>query len=136
MLHVPLALFLPIFLMIGRASVSAVMPMPETTVHKHSDFLLWEHEIWMPFYRVVSPPACNPVLLEYFNQPQFCGLVLFRFDLTHNIRSLFCIENISHGNSPGFKLYAKAGIGFRFQHDLVVSVNDAGERGVSLGLVK
>ena len=90
----------------------------------------------MPFYRVVSPPACNPVLLIYFNQSQFRGLILFRLDLTHNVRSLLRIENISHSDSPGFKLYAEAGIGFRLQHDLVVSVNDAGERGVSLGLVK
>ena len=122
--------------MIGRASVSAVVSMPETAVHKHGDLLLWKYEIWMSFYRVVSPPACNPVLLEYFNQPQFGGLVLFGLDPTHNVRSLFRIENISHGDSPGFKLYAEAGIGFRLQHDFVVSIDDAGERGVSLGLVK
>ena len=79
-LNVSLALFLPVFLVIGRASVSAVMPVPEATVHKHSDFLLLEHEIWMPFYRVISPLACNPVLLEYFNQPQFRDL--FFLDLT------------------------------------------------------
>ena len=135
-LHVPLALFLPVFLMVDRASVSAVVSVPETAVHKHSDLFLWKYEIGMSFYWVISPPACNPILLEYFNQSKFRGLVLFGLNLTHNVRSLFHIENISHGNSPGFKFYAEAGIAFRLQDDFVISLNDAGEHGVSLRLVK
>ena len=136
MLHVPLALFLPILLMIDRASVSAIMSMPEAAVHKHGNLFLWEHEIGMALYWVVSPPTCDSVLLEYFNQPQFRGLVLFGLDLPHDVRPLFRIENIRHDRLPGLKLYTEAGIGFCLQHDLVVSVDDAGERRVPLGLVK
>ena len=91
--------------MLGGASIAAVMTVPEATVHKYSDLLLREYEIGMTFYLVVSPPARNPIQLEYCDQAQFCRLILFRLDLTHNLRSLFLIEDISHSASPGFKLF-------------------------------
>ena len=78
-------LFLPILLMIDRASVSAIMSMPDAAVHKHGNLFLWEHEIGMALYWVVSPPTGDSVLLEYFNQPQFRGLVFL--DLTCRMMS-------------------------------------------------
>lgn len=112
------------------------MSMPEAAVHKHGNLFLWEHEIGMALYWVVSPPTCDSVLLEYFNQPQFRGLVLFGLDLPHDVRPLFRIKNICHDKSPGFKFYAEAGVSLRFQHNLVISFDDARERRVPLGLVK
>ena len=112
------------------------MSMPEAAVHKHGNLFLWEHEIGMTPYRVVSPPTCDSILLEYFNQPQFRGLVLFGLDLPHDVRPLFRIKNICHDKSAGFKFYAEAGVGLCFLHNLVISFDDARERRVPLGLVK
>lgn len=102
--------------------------MPEAAVYKYGDFSLWKHKIRMALYRVIPPPACNSVLLKNFNQPKFGTLIFIRLDLPHNVRSLFCVEYIRHNRSPCFKLYAEAGIGFRFQYDLVISGNYVGER--------
>ncbi len=65
--YIPLTLFLPIFLMIGRMRVSTVMPVPKATVYKHSYFPLRKHKIGMSLYLVISSPTGNPVSLEYFN---------------------------------------------------------------------
>lgn len=54
----------------------------------------------------------------------------------HNVRTFFRIGNIHHDRLLGLKLYTKAGVGFRLQHDFVASIDDAGEHGVSLGLIK
>lgn len=102
--------------------------MPEAAVYKYGDFSLWKHKIRMALHRVIPPPACDSVLLENLNQPKFGTLIFFRLDLPHNVRSLFCVEYIRHNQSPCFKLYAEAGIGFRFQYDLIISGNNVGER--------
>lgn len=136
MFHVPLTLFLPILPMVDRASISAVVPMPEATVHEYSDFLLRKYKIRVAFYRVIPPPAFDSVLLKYFNQSQFGRLVLFGLDPPHNIRPLSYIKNVCHGKSPGFKFYAETWVCFRLQHNLVILVNNAGERRVPFSLVK
>ena len=122
--------------MIDRASVSAIMSMPEAAVHKHGNLYLGEHEIGMTLYRVVSPPICGSGMLESFNQPQSHGLVHFGLDLLHDVSPLFRIKNICHDKSHGFKFYADAGVGLCLQHNLVILFDDARECSVLLGLVK
>ena len=83
--YVPFSLFLPVFLMIRRTSIPAVMSMPEAAVYKYGDFSLWKHKIRMALHRVIPPPACDSVLLENLNQPKF-GTLIF-LDLTFRIMS-------------------------------------------------
>ena len=49
-LDVPLTLFLPILGMVGWSRISAVMPMPETTIDKDGDPFIKKDEIRMAFY--------------------------------------------------------------------------------------
>ena len=77
MLNVSLALLLPIILMISRPRVSTIMTVPKTTVYENRYLFIKKNEIWVSFYRIVSPPTDNPVLFEHFNQTQFCRLILF-----------------------------------------------------------
>ncbi len=53
--------------MINGMRVPAVVPVPEATIHKNGNLFLQKNKIWMAFYRVISSPTCNPILLKYFN---------------------------------------------------------------------
>ena len=66
-LNITFTLFLPIILMIRRARVSAIMPMPKASINKYGNFLPWEYKIRMTLYGIVAPPAGNAVFFEYFN---------------------------------------------------------------------
>lgn len=66
-LNITFTLFLPIILMIRRARVSAIMPMPKASINKYGYFLLWKYKIRMPLYGIVSPPTGNVVFFEHFN---------------------------------------------------------------------
>ena len=66
-LNITFTLFLPIILMIRRARVSAIMPMPKASINKYGYFLLWEYKIRMTLYGVASPPTGNAVFFEHFN---------------------------------------------------------------------
>ena len=66
-LNITFTLFLPIVLMIRRARVSAIMPMPKASINKYGYFLLQEYKIRMPLYGIVSSPAGNAVFFEHFN---------------------------------------------------------------------
>ena len=63
-LHIPFPFLLPVFLMLGGASVPAVMSVPEATVNKHGYLLFGEHKIGVSFYGVIAPPPGDTVLLE------------------------------------------------------------------------
>lgn len=136
MLHIPFTFLLPIFLMVGGTCIPTIMSVPEATIHKHSDLFLGKYKIGMSLYLIVSSPACDSVMLEYFNQTQFSGLILFGLDLSHDVGPFFRIENIRHYKSPGFKLYAETGICFCLQHNFVVSFDYSGESRVSPCLVE
>ena len=125
MLYVPLALFLPVFPVVGWTSVSTVVTMPKTAVYKNGDLLLGKREIRAPFHRVISPPPYNSVPLEYFYQSQFRGLVLLGLDLPHDGGSLFRIKNICHDKSPGFKCHPNDEGGNRLQRICFVSSDNS-----------
>ena len=135
-LHITFPLLLPVFLMLGGAGITAVMPMPKTSVNKNGNLLIWKHKIRVALYGIVAPPSCDAVLLEYLYQPQFGRFVFLRLDLPHNVRSLFFIENVRHNKSPCFKLNAEAWVGFRFQHNIVVAADNIGKRGIAFCFVK
>lgn len=92
--YIPFPLLLPVFLMFGGTSVPAVMSMPEATVNKHGYFLFGERKIRVSFYGVIAPPPGDPILLENLYQPKFGGLILFRLNAPHNVRSFFFVKNI------------------------------------------
>ena len=62
--------------MICGACIAAIVPMPETAVYKYRYFLLRKHKIRMALDRIIPPPTSNTILLEYFNQAKFRGLIL------------------------------------------------------------
>ena len=64
MLDISFSFFLPIFFIIGRASVSAIVPVPKTTVYKNCDFLIEKHKIRVSFDFVTSSPTVYAVLLK------------------------------------------------------------------------
>jgi len=63
--YILFSLLLPILLVFGGAGIAAVMSMPEASVYKNGDFLLWKNEVRMPFYGIVTPPSCDAILMEY-----------------------------------------------------------------------
>lgn len=130
-LHVPLTFFLPIIPMVGGVGVSAIMPMPEAAVHKHSNLFLGKDKIGAPFYRIIPSPARDPILFENVDQSQLGGLVILRLDLPHDSRPFLLVEHICHGRSLRLKINAEAGIRFRLPYNPVVPSNDIGERSIS-----
>ena len=136
MFYIPFPFLLPILLVICRTGVPAIMPMPETAVYKYRYFLFRKHKIGMAFDRIISPPASDTILFEYFNQAKFCRLVLLWFDLPHDIRAFFFIKHIRHSKSPCLKFNAETWIGFSFQYNIVVAADNIRQGRVTLCFVK
>ena len=75
MLDVTLSFLLPIFLIIGWASISAIVPMPKATVNEYSNLTFRKYKIGMSFYLIVSSPSRYSVFRKNLYQLNFCTLV-------------------------------------------------------------
>lgn len=75
--YVALSLLLPVLFVLLRASVSAIVSVPKTTVHEDGHFMFRESKIGMPYDRVVAPPSSNPIILEQLQQTQLRRPVFF-----------------------------------------------------------
>jgi hypothetical protein len=69
--------------------------VPETPIHKHSDFLSAENKIRFSKYRLTAAPACNMVNAKQFYHSQLSGSVALPANAGHDFRALGFVENIA-----------------------------------------
>jgi hypothetical protein len=59
--------------------------VPETTVHKNRQPMLWEDEIGIAEYSRAATPSCNAMAPEYFDQRYFRGPVAHTANTRHDL---------------------------------------------------
>ncbi len=67
MSYVFLSLSFPVFSVIRRSSISAIMSMPKTSIYKNGDAFFKEDEIGVSFYFVISSPGSYVMFCEVLN---------------------------------------------------------------------
>lgn len=84
MFHVALSLLCPVFFVLLRTCVPAIVAVPKAAVNKKRNAFAQKDEIRMTFDRVSPSPTRDPVLMENLNQREFRRSILFSAYLSHD----------------------------------------------------
>ena len=70
--HISAYLTLPIFFILFRMGISAIMPMPKAAVHKYRNPQIRQHKVGFSINFVISPPASDFVFFKIRYQLFLC----------------------------------------------------------------
>ena len=80
------------------------MTVPEATINKYCNPLLWKDKIRVSLNIIVTSPATDSELIKHLDHLHFSGLIASGLDLFHYLRSLIRRKDISHIVIPILRL--------------------------------